>query len=374
MSTERRKPYPFDVFEPKWQALWLARGTFHAPNPGDADFDPAAGKYYVLDMFPYPSGSGLHVGHPEGYTATDILARYRRMTGYHVLHPMGWDAFGLPAEQHAIATGEHPSKNTQQNISTFRRQIQSLGFSYDWDREVDTTDPAYVKWTQWIFLQIFDTWYDAEQQKGRPISELPIPPEVKKQGDAAVRRYQDSKRLAYQSEAPVWWCPALGTVLANEEVIDGLSERGHHPCERRPLRQWVLRITAYADRLLNDLEQVEWLVSIKKMQRDWIGLPVRADVDFKLRDHAGASGVFTTRPDTLFGATYMVLAPEHALVDQITTPEQRKAVKEYQTNAARKSDRERTELAKNKTGVFTGAYAINPVNNEAIPVWVADYV
>src|SRR5436309_648346 len=360
--------YHPQAIEPKWQRYWQERRTFAT---SDTSTKP---KYYILDMFPYPSGAGLHVGHPEGYTATDILARYRRMNGFHVLHPMGWDAFGLPAEQHAIATGEHPSSNTQQNIATFRRQIQSLGFSYDWDREVDTTDPAYVKWTQWIFLQLFDTWYDPEQNKGRPIAELPIPAEVNKQGDMAVRRYQDSKRLAYQSEVPVWWCPALGTVLANEEVIDGLSERGHHPCERRPLRQWVLRITAYADRLLKDLDQVEWPESIKTMQREWIGRSEGADVDFKLRDHAGAIRVFTTRPDTLFGATYMVLSPEHALVDQVTTPEQRKAVKEYQATASRKSDLERTELAKTKSGIFTGAYAINPVNNEAIPVWVADYV
>lgn len=360
--------YHPQAIEPKWQRYWLERRTFATPDTSNKQ------KYYILDMFPYPSGAGLHVGHPEGYTATDILARYRRMNGYHVLHPMGWDAFGLPAEQHAIATGEHPSKNTQQNIATFRRQIQSLGFSYDWDREVDTTDPGYVKWTQWIFLQLFDTWYDADQNKGRPIAELPIPAEVKKQGDEEVRRYQDSKRLAYQSEVPVWWCPALGTVLANEEVIDGLSERGHHPCERRPLRQWVLRITAYADRLLKDLEQVEWPESIKTMQREWIGRSEGADVDFKLRDHPGAIRVFTTRPDTLFGATYMVLSPEHALVDQITSLDQSKAVKEYQAAASRKSDLERTELAKTKTGVFTGAYAINPVNNEAIPVWIADYV
>ncbi|HTK77472.1 MAG TPA: leucine--tRNA ligase [Gemmataceae bacterium] len=360
--------YHPQAIEPKWQRYWQERRTFATP---DTSTKP---KYYILDMFPYPSGAGLHVGHPEGYTATDILARYRRMNGYHVLHPMGWDAFGLPAEQHAIATGEHPSKNTQQNIATFRRQIQSLGFSYDWDREVDTTDPAYVKWTQWIFLQLFDTWYDAEANKGRPIAELPIPTEVKTQGETAVRQYQDSKRLAYQSEVPVWWCPALGTVLANEEVIDGLSERGHHPCERRPLRQWVLRITSYADRLLKDLDQVDWPESIKTMQREWIGRSEGADVDFKLRDHPGAIRVFTTRPDTLFGATYMVLAPEHALVDQITTPEQRQAVKEYQASASRKSDLERTELAKTKSGVFTGAYAINPVNGEAIPVWIADYV
>ena len=254
--------YNPQAIEPRWQRFWQEHRTFATPDSSEKP------KYYILDMFPYPSGAGLHVGHPEGYTATDILARYRRMTGHHVLHPMGWDAFGLPAEQYAIQTGTHPRVTTQQNIATFQRQIQRLGFSYDWDREVDTTDPEYLKWTQWIFLQIFDTWYDPEQNKGRPISELPIPPEVRAQGEAAVRRYQDAQRLAYESEVPVWWCPALGTVLANEEVIDGKSERGNHPCERRPLRQWMLRITAYADRLLDDLDLVDWPESIKKMQRE----------------------------------------------------------------------------------------------------------
>jgi leucyl-tRNA synthetase len=359
--------------EPRWQQFWRERQTFATPDTSDRP------KYYILDMFPYPSGAGLHVGHPEGYTATDILARYRRMKGFHVLHPMGWDAFGLPAEQYAIQTGTHPRVTTAQNITTFKRQIQSLGFSYDWDREVDTTDPDYVRWTQWIFLQIFDTWYDAEQQKGRPIAELPIPLDVKAQGEAAVRRYQDSKRLAYQSEVPVWWCPELGTVLANEEVIDGKSERGGYPCERRPLRQWVLRITAYADRLLQDLEIVEWPESIRTMQREWIGRSEGAEVDFPLQNPpvAGSGAVirvFTTRPDTLFGATYMVLSPEHALVDVITTPEHRAPVAAYKAEAAKKSDLERTELAKTKTGVFTGAYAINPVNNQPISVWIADYV
>jgi leucyl-tRNA synthetase len=358
--------------EPRWQQFWRERRTFATPDTSDRP------KYYILDMFPYPSGAGLHVGHPEGYTATDILARYRRMKGFHVLHPMGWDAFGLPAEQYAIQTGTHPRVTTAQNIATFKRQIQSLGFSYDWDREVDTTDPDYVRWTQWIFLQIFDTWYDAEQQKGRPIAELPIPADVKAQGADAVHRYQDSKRLAYQSEVPVWWCPELGTVLANEEVIDGKSERGGYPCERRPLRQWVLRITAYADRLLQDLEIVEWPESIRTMQREWIGRSEGAEVDFQYPangpDDEGAIRVFTTRPDTLFGATYMVLSPEHALVDIITTPEHKATVAAYKAEAAKKSDLERTELAKTKTGVFTGAYAINPVNNQPIPVWIADYV
>src|SRR5262245_54528848 len=250
------------VIEPRWQQFWEANKTFRTPDVSDRP------KFYILDMFPYPSGSGLHVGHPEGYTATDILARYRRMRGFHVLHPMGWDAFGLPAEQDAIETGTHPRTTTQKNIDTFRRQIKMLGFSYDWDREVDTTDPNYFKWTQWIFLLLFDTWYDAEQKRGRPIGELPIPKVVRAQVETAVRRYRDSRRLAYQTEAPVNWCPELGTVLANEEVIDGKSERGGYPVVRMPLRQWLLRITDYAERLLADLDQVQWPDAIKKMQRD----------------------------------------------------------------------------------------------------------
>lgn len=359
--------------ERRWQQFWETNKTFRTPDPGTPE---AVGKpkYYILDMFPYPSGSGLHVGHPEGYTATDILARFKRMNGFHVLHPMGWDAFGLPAEQHAIATGEHPSVNTQNNVNTFRRQIKSLGFSYDWDREVDTTDPAYVKWTQWIFLTIYDTWYDAEQQKGRPISELPIPVEVKAKGEAAVREYVDGHRLAYESEVPVNWCEALGTVLANEEVIDGKSERGSHPVVRMPLKQWLMRITAYAERLIDDLAPLDWSESIKQMQRNWIGKSEGAEVDFRLASHDATIRVFTTRPDTLFGATYMVLAPEHPLVERITSSEQRVAVVEYRQAASRKSDFERTEVAKSKTGVFTGAFAVNPVNGEKIPVWIADYV
>jgi leucyl-tRNA synthetase len=356
------------AIEPRWQRYWLEQKTFRTP-----DFSER-GKLYVLDMFPYPSGSGLHVGHPEGYTATDILARYRRMQGYNVLHPMGWDAFGLPAEQFAIKTGTHPRVTTECNIATFRRQIQELGFSYDWDREVDTTDPDYYKWTQWIFLVLFDTWYDAERKRGRPIAELPIPPEVQKQGADAVRRYRDGKRLAYQAEVPVNWCAGLGTVLSNEEVIDGKSEIGNHPVVRRPLRQWLLRITDYAERLLADLETVDWPESIRKQQRDWIGRSEGAEVDFAPVEHPEKIRVFTTRPDTLFGATYMVLAPEHPLVERITTPGQKAAVQVYQAEAARKSDLERTELAKKKTGVFTGAYAVNPVNGERIPVWIADYV
>ncbi len=354
------------AIEPRWQQRWLTNKTFRTPDAPDRP------KLYVLDMFPYPSGAGLHVGHPEGYTATDILCRYHRMRGKNVLHPIGWDAFGLPAEQHAIATGEHPHANTQKNIDNFRRQIRSLGFSYDWDREIDTTDPAYFKWTQWIFLVLFDTWYDADAKKGRPIAELPIPPDVV--GEDAIARYRDSKRLAYQAEVPVNWCEALGTVLANEEVIDGKSERGGHSVVRMPLRQWLLRITAYAERLLDDLETLDWSESIKGMQRNWIGKSEGAEVDFSLEAAPEKIRVYTTRPDTLFGATYMVLSPEHALVPRITTAGQRAAVVAYQEAASRKSEFERTELAKTKTGVFTGAHAINPVNGERIPVWIADYV
>jgi len=306
-----------------------------------------------------------------------------------VLHPMGWDAYGLPAEQYAVEKNVHPRITTRNNIDTFRRQIKSLGFSYDWDREVDTTDPAYFKWTQWIFLTIYDTWYDAAQQKGRPIGELPIPDGVRDEGPDAVRKYQDAHRLAYQAEVPVNWCPALGTVLANEEVIDGKSERGSHPVERRPLRQWLMRITAYAERLLDDLEPLDWSHSIKEMQRNWIGRSEGAEVHFTLQSTSedpqppaspGSATpgaiitVFTTRPDTLFGATYMVLSPEHSLVSQITTTEQKGAVETYQLASSRKSDFERTETAKTKTGVFTGAYAVNPVNDKQIPIWIADYV
>jgi leucyl-tRNA synthetase len=371
------------AIERRWQQFWETNKTFRTP-----DTDGSKPKHYILDMFPYPSGSGLHVGHPEGYTATDILARFKRMRGFHVLHPMGWDAFGLPAEEHAIKTGQHPRITTATNVNTFRRQIKELGFSYDWDREVDTTDPNYVKWTQWIFLTIYDTWFDPVLKKGRPISELPIPAEVTAKGDAAVREYVDGHRLAYEHEAPVNWCPGLGTVLANEEVIDGKSERGNHPVIRLPLRQWLMRITAYAERLIDDLAPLDWSESIKQMQRNWIGKSEGAEVDFPLANENTSEAtsesvefyrntrirVFTTRPDTLFGATYMVLAPEHPLVERITTPEQRVAVQEYREAAARKSDFERTELAKKKTGVFTGASAVNPVTDEPIPIFIADYV
>ncbi|MFN9720127.1 MAG: leucine--tRNA ligase [Planctomycetota bacterium] len=433
--------YDFKPIEARWQQYWDEHHTFRTPDRRPVDGEPLQKKLYVLDMFPYPSGSGLHVGHPEGYTATDIVCRYSRMKGMNVLHPMGWDAFGLPAEEHAVKTGTHPRVTTEQNIATFKRQLKMLGFSYDWERELATTDPDYYRWTQWIFLQIYDTWYDPDFEwtgpdgvrrkgKGRPISELPIPSDVlssiagqsaaglensdgpidagrSAETEAAVRRYQDKHRLAYVSEAPVNWCPALGTVLANEEIIDGKSERGGHPVVRMPLKQWMLRITAYGDRLTNELESLTWSDAIKLMQRNWIGRSVGAEVDFQVAsDPASVGGqsagpsmtsldrsvdtgrtpifpkepaadtirVYTTRPDTLFGVTYMVLAPEHPLVDRITTKEQRSAVDEYRVKASLKSDLDRTDLAKGKTGVFTGGYAINPVNGEKVPVWIADYV
>lgn len=390
-----RRQYPFDIIEPKWQGHWAEQQTFRAWNPGETvpSGHPFAcrhaqqkpedlPKYYILDMFPYPSGAGLHVGHPEGYTATDILARYRRARGFNVLHPMGWDAFGLPAEQYAIKTGQHPRKTTEQNIATFKRQIQSLGFSYDWSREVDTTDPGYFKWTQWIFLQLYNSWCNPATRKAEHIDQLPYPPDLQPESktapgadlEAKRRAYRDSKRLAYVSEAPVWWCEQLGTVLANEEVVDGKSEVGGFPVVRKPMRQWMLRITAYAERLLQDLDTIDWSHSLKEMQRNWIGRSEGAEVDFQLVNRPEKLRVFTTRPDTLFGATYMVLAPEHPLVDLIASTEQRPAVTEYQAQVAKKSDLERTELAKEKTGVFTGAFATNPVTGKSIPIWIADYV
>jgi leucyl-tRNA synthetase len=327
--------YPFKEIEPKWQRYWELNKTFKTP----AEIDPSRPKFYALDMFPYPSGDGLHVGHPEGYTASDIVSRYKRMRGFNVLHPIGWDAFGLPAEQYALKTGTHPKRTTEQNISRFREQLKSLGLSYDWDREVNTTDPGYYKWTQWIFKQLFN------------------------------------RGLAYQEELPVWWCPELGTTLANEEVIDGKSEIGGFPCVRRPLRQWVLRITDYADDLLDGLDGLDWPESTKEMQRNWIGRSEGAEIDFQIEgDSRGSIPVFTTRPDTLFGATYMVLAPEHPLVGALTGDAEKATVLHYQQEAARKSEFERAELQKSKTGVFTGGYAVNPGNGERIPVWIADYV
>ena len=375
---QRRKQFPFDEFEPKWQQHWDEQKTFSVPNPGDEGFDPSKPKYYVLDMFPYPSGAGLHVGHPEGYTATDIITRYKRMNDFNVLHPMGWDAFGLPAEQHAIKTGEHPRINTENNTNNFRRQLKSLGFAYDWDREINTTDPDYVKWTQWIFLQLYGSYFCEDEQKAKPVSEL------EEQG--LSREEIDDRRLAYVAETPVNWSPDLGTVLANEEVEEWRAKG--HTVERRPLRQWMLRITAYAQRLIDELDGLDWPTGIKLLQTNWIGRSEGASVKFQVSsaqseeletenskpDTLQEVEVFTTRPDTLFGATYMVLAPEHPLVDQITTDDQREAVEAYKVTCAGKSDLERTELAKEKTGVFTGGYAINPVNEEKIPVWIADYV
>ncbi|MCE2390583.1 MAG: leucine--tRNA ligase, partial [Proteobacteria bacterium] len=326
-------PYEPGEIEPKWQRRWLEQRTFAT------EIDSRKPKYYVLDMFPYPSGDGLHVGHPKGYVATDVYSRYKRMRGFNVLHPMGWDAFGLPAEQHAVRTGRHPRETTERNVARFRQQLQSLGLSYDWEREIDTTDPSYVCWTQWIFARLYE------------------------------------RGLAYQAEVPVNWCPELGTVLANEEVKDGRSDIGGHPVERIPMKQWMLRITAYADRLLEDLEELDWPEHIKKMQRDWIGRSQGANVSFPLADDSGEPiEVFTTRPDTLFGATYMVLAPEHPLVERLTTPDQREAVRACVEAAGHRSERARLAETRVKTGAFTGAYAINPVNGEKIPVWVADYV
>ncbi|MHC4226610.1 MAG: leucine--tRNA ligase [Planctomycetota bacterium] len=358
--------YRFGEIEKKWQRFWQESKIFKAK-----DCDDSRPKYYVLDMFPYPSGQGLHVGHPEGYTASDIVARYKRMKGFNVLHPFGWDAFGLPAEQHAIQTGTAPEETTQKNIDNMRRQTRSLGFSYDWDREVATTDPGYYKWTQWIFLKLFNSCFDTADQKAKPIEELPIPAGLS--GDEQ-QKYIDNQRLAYEAEVPVNWCPELGTVLANEEVIGGLSERGGHPVIRKPMRQWMLRITKYAERLLDDLAEVDWPYSIKKLQTDWIGKSVGADVDFAVDGFDETIRVFTTRPDTLFGATYMVMAPEHPLVDKIATDDRRDAVEKYRDEASRKSDLDRTDLAKEKTGEPIGAFAINPVNNKKIPIWISDYV
>jgi leucyl-tRNA synthetase len=415
--------YDFAAIESRWQQYWAEHKTFRALNPGDAGFDAGKPKYYVLDMFPYPSGVGLHVGHPLGYIATDIVARYKRMRDFNVLHPMGYDAFGLPAEQFAVEHGVHPRVTTQQNIANMTRQLKRLGLSYDWDRCVSTTDVDYYKWTQWIFLQLYHSWYDPARKRARPTSELrrmlesgvyyvgPDGELVDAPGDGldgvagspiGARKWHelhrderraviDSHRLAYIAEVPVNWCPALGTVLANEEVTnDGRSERGNHPVYRRPLKQWMLRITAYAERLLDDLDNVDWPESIKLMQRNWIGRSEGARIDFPIAyDKHGSTAdqigqdaitVFTTRPDTIFGATYMVLAPEHPLVEILTTPDRADAVDAYCRAAAARGDRERLtdhdedDAPREKTGVFTGAYVLNPANNEKIPIWVADYV
>ncbi|MEM7807655.1 MAG: leucine--tRNA ligase [Planctomycetota bacterium] len=395
--------YPFAEIEKKHQQLWRDDRVYRAEDPADT----TKPGFYVLDMFPYPSGAGLHVGHPEGYTATDIVSRYKRMKGFNVLHPMGWDAFGLPAEQYAIKNNVHPRETTAKNVQTFRRQIEMLGLGYDWEREVNTTDPGYYRWTQWIFLQLYNSYFDPIANKAMPISHLEnelfngnyvvapdgsIAENPVQEGMEAIageahlfrhfekltneqrRAVIDGQRLAFVDDVPVNWCPALGTTLANEEVVDGKSEVGGHPVERRPLRQWMLRITAYADRLLEDLDGLDWSDSLKDMQRNWIGKSTGATVEFSVDGHDETIEVYTTRPDTLFGATYMVLAPEHELVARITTPDQKAAVDAYVAQAAGKSDRDRQADAKEKTGVFIGAFAINPVNDEKVPVWVADYV
>ncbi|MGH7953499.1 MAG: class I tRNA ligase family protein, partial [Limisphaerales bacterium] len=410
MSSSRRQ-YPFHLIEPKWQKVWDEQNAFHAWNPGEeipsnhpfAQRHKISGKvsatqlppkFYILDMFPYPSGAGLHVGHPEGYTATDILARYKRAQGFNVLHPMGWDAFGLPAEQYAVKTGQHPRQTTEENIATFKRQLKSLGFSYDWSRELATTDTDYFKWTQWIFLKLYNSWFNPKTNKAEPIDTLEYPAALETmeefreidsvKGDEfhfiktqsleeKQRLYRDSKRLAYVSEQPVWWCEHLGTVLANEEVMDGKSEVGRFPVVRKPMRQWMLRITKYANRLIQDLDTIDWSNSLKEMQRNWIGQSEGCEVIFKESETKIPIKVFTTRPDTLFGATYLVLAPEHHLIDGIVTDKWDEVVR-YRSMVSAKSDLERTELAKEKTGIFTGVYAINPVNGEKIPIWIADYV
>jgi len=427
MSSSRRQ-YPFHLIEPKWQKVWDESQSFRAFNPGEeipanhpfavrhkisgkVSAAQLPAKFYILDMFPYPSGAGLHVGHPEGYTATDILARYKRAQGFNVLHPMGWDAFGLPAEQYAVKTGQHPRKTTEENIATFKRQIQSLGFSYDWSRELATTDPDYFQWTQWIFLKLYNSWFNPKTNKAEPIETLEYPAELvasslrldksAHSADATLesvrRAYRDSKRLAYVSEQPVWWCEQLGTVLANEEVVDGKSEVGGFPAVRKPMRQWMLRITAYAEKLLQDLDMIDWTDSLKEMQRNWIGRSEGAEVKFQISNSESQITVFTTRPDTLFGATYMVLSPENQLVDLIApnnwpdnTPISWRgeefnsggcarpidAIELYRAKTSAKSDLERMldDKSKTKTGVFTGANAINPVNGEKIPIWIADYV
>jgi len=359
--------YNFLEIEKKWQKYWEDNKTFKTP---DDLTNPK--KCYILDMFPYPSGAGLHVGHPEGYTATDIFSRYKRMKGFNVLHPMGWDAFGLPAEQYAIQTGTHPSITTKNNCDTFRRQIKELGLSYDWEREINTTDPKYYKWTQWIFIRLYNTWFDDQLQKGRPIKELNVPSGLKEEEKV---KYINTKRLAYYDNAQVWWCPSCRTVCANEEVLnDGSHEKCGNKVEKKNLKQWMLRIPQYSERLLKGIDKLDWPEGIKDMQRNWLGRSTGAEVDFKIEGLNENLTVFTTRPDTLFGATYMVIAPEHPLTDVITTKEHRSNVNNYIKATSLKSDLDRTDLAKEKTGVFIGRYAVNPVNKKQIPIWVADYV
>ncbi len=361
--------YNFAAIEARWQIYWEDNKTFKTFD------DFSRPKYYILDMFPYPSGAGLHVGHPEGYTATDIISRYKRMKGFNVLHPMGYDAFGLPAEQYAMQTGTHPAVTTNKNCDNFRRQIKAIGLSYDWDREINTTDPHYFKWTQWIFKQLYNTWYNEELKKGQPISTLPIPEEIKSKGKDAVKDFIAGNRLAYYDNAQVWWCNSCQTVCANEEVLtDGSHEKCGNPVIRKNLKQWLLRIPHYAERLLQGLEGLDWPAGVIDMQKNWIGKSTGAEIDFQIENLNSKLRVYTTRPDTLFGATYMVIAPEHELAAKITIPEKKNEVSEYIRTAALKSDLDRTDLAKEKTGVFTGRYAVNPANNQLIPIWIADYV
>lgn len=359
--------YRPEEIEPKWQRFWQEQECYKVGTPGPK-------KFYCLDMFPYPSGSGLHLGHPVGYTATDMICRYKRMQGYSVLHPMGWDAFGLPAEQHAVATGEHPSLITEANCERFKSQMHKLGLSFDWSREVFTCRADYYHWTQWIFLKLYNSWFDDQAQRSRPIEELPIPAEVTAKGERAIEEYRAGYRLAYYADAMVNWCPALGTVLANEEVIDGKSERGGHDVIRKPMKQWMLRITKYAERLLSELEGIDWPESIKEQQRNWIGKKFGAEIQFAVHGSKETLTAFTTRPDTLFGVTFFVLSPEHSLVSAITTEEQREKVDAYVAQAKKLSDMARTMENRKKTGVPTGGFVINPINGEQVPVYVGDYV
>jgi leucyl-tRNA synthetase len=367
VSDNEQKGYNPQAIEPKWQAFWEANKTFKTNQTGRQ-------KVYVLDMFPYPSGAGLHVGHPLGYTATDIYSRYKRMKGFDVLHPMGFDAFGLPAEQHAVNTGEHPGVITEKNCANFTAQLKKIGLSYDWDREIKTCTPDYYKWTQWIFLRLYNSWFDPEANKARPIEELSIPEDIRARGPLAVQAYQAEHRLAYYADAMVNWCPALGTVLANEEVINGLSERGNHQVIRKPMKQWMLRITKYSERLISELEGIDWPEAIKEQQRNWIGKKSGAEIVFSVVGSDDKLVAFTTRPDTLFGVTFFVIAPEHALVERVTTKENAQSVREYREAAAKMSDFDRTFENRKKTGVFTGSYVENPINGAKVPIYVGDYV
>ncbi|MDX1427587.1 MAG: class I tRNA ligase family protein, partial [Salegentibacter mishustinae] len=382
--------YNFNEIEAKWQKYWAENQTFRASNSSDKP------KYYVLDMFPYPSGAGLHVGHPLGYIASDIYARYKRHTGHNVLHPQGYDSFGLPAEQYAIQTGQHPALTTAKNIKRYREQLDKIGFSFDWSREVRTSDPEYYKWTQWIFIQLFESWYDMEAEKSRDISELEeifaaegnsrlnaaCDDEVEEFSADAWNAFSTEEkqeillkyRLTYLAETEVNWCPQLGTVLANDEIVNGVSERGGYPVVRKKMTQWSMRISAFSERLLQGLDQLDWTESLKESQRNWIGKSVGAHVDFNVQDSDDKIGVFTTRPDTIFGVTFMTLAPEHELVKKITTPQQKEEIEAYIAASAKRSERERMADVKSITGVFTGAYAEHPFTGESIPIWIGDYV